>query len=113
MAVVHRPWGTYETILEEERFLVKRITVDPGQRLSLQLHHHRAEHWVVVQGVATVTNGDDTFELCRDHAAYIPVGGRHRVANNTDEVVVMIEVQVGDQLEEDDIVRLEDVYGRA
>ncbi len=110
--IVERPWGTYQTIHEEAHFLVKKIIVKPGQKLSLQLHHHRSEHWTVVKGVMTVTNGDKVFELKRDQSTYIPVGGKHRMENNTDEIAELVEVQIGDYLAEEDIVRLEDSYGR-
>ncbi len=111
--IVTRPWGTYQTIHQEKHFLVKKITVNPGQKLSLQLHHHRAEHWTVVKGVVTVTRGDETFDLKRDQSIYIPLEAKHRMANKTDEVVEIVEVQVGDDLREEDIVRLQDDYGRA
>jgi mannose-6-phosphate isomerase-like protein (cupin superfamily) len=110
--IVHRPWGTYQTILEEKNYLVKRIVVNPGQKLSLQYHHHRSEHWTVVQGTLTVVNGEKTFDLNRDQSTYIPITGKHRMINNTQEIAVVIEVQIGDTLAEEDIVRLEDTYGR-
>lgn len=109
---VYRPWGWYETTDEGPGFKVKRIAVTPGQTLSLQKHQHRAEHWVVVSGIATVTNGDDTRQLEANESTYIPAGTRHRLANEADTELHIIEVQTGPVLEEDDIIRLDDVYGR-
>ncbi len=110
---VHRPWGWYQTIGNGARDLVKRISVKPGAKLSLQKHHHRAEHWVVVKGIATVIRDDQTLTICEDQSTYIPVQMVHSLANNTDQPLEIIEVQTGDTLSEDDIVRLEDKYGRA
>ncbi|MFO0995354.1 MAG: mannose-1-phosphate guanylyltransferase/mannose-6-phosphate isomerase [Alphaproteobacteria bacterium] len=110
---VHRPWGTYKTVDAGDRFQVKRITVKPHASLSLQRHRHRAEHWVVVSGVAEVTRGDETLRLEANQSTYIPVGTVHRLANPLDEPLHLIEVQSGAQLSEDDIERLEDRYGRA
>lgn len=109
---VHRPWGTYTVLETGPRFKIKRIEVKPGGRLSLQMHHHRSEHWVVVAGRATVVNGDQTFVLEPDQSTYIPAGRRHRLENAGEAPLVLIEVQTGGYLEEDDIVRLDDVYGR-
>ncbi len=109
---VHRPWGTYETIDNGHRYKVKRITVKPGATLSLQLHHHRAEHWIVVSGTAEVTNGEKTFLLSENESTYIPIGVMHRLANPGKFDLELIEVQSGSYLEENDIVRLEDTYGR-
>jgi mannose-1-phosphate guanylyltransferase/mannose-6-phosphate isomerase len=109
---VYRPWGSYEGLAQADGFQVKRIVVKPGAALSLQLHHKRAEHWVVVQGTATVTCGDDVFELMQNESTYIPIGTRHRLENRTAVDVVLIEIQCGSYLGEDDIVRFEDVYGR-
>lgn len=106
------PWGHFDSIDTGERFQVKHIVVDPGAMLSLQLHHHRAEHWVVVHGVAEVTCGDRVFPLGEDESTYIPIGTPHRLANPGSEPLDIIEVQSGDYLGEDDIVRLEDNYGR-
>ena len=111
-AIVHRPWGTYAKLKKEDGYQVKRITVAPGQKLSLQYHHKRAEHWVVAQGKAIVQIGDEEFETCPGEYRYIPMGEKHRLTNVGNDELVLIEVQVGDYLEEDDIVRLEDVYGR-
>ena len=110
---VFRPWGSYESLVSAEGFQVKRIIVNPGQRLSLQMHHHRAEHWVVVRGVAEVVNGEETFLLREDQSTYIPIGAKHRLSNLGDVPLELIEVQSGSYLGEDDIVRFEDVYGRS
>ena len=110
---VHRPWGYYEGIDVGERFLVKRITVKPGQKLSLQMHHHRAEHWVVVSGTARVTCGDKVSLLTENESTYIPIGMNHRLENPGKVPLHIIEVQSGSYLEEDDIVRFEDIYQRA
>ena len=109
----YRPWGHAETLKRGTGFLVKRITVSPGESLSLQLHRHRAEHWVVVRGQAEVTRGDEQFTLRPDESTYIPVGTRHRLGNPGPEPLVVIEVQVGETLSEDDIERFDDRYGRA
>jgi mannose-1-phosphate guanylyltransferase/mannose-6-phosphate isomerase len=109
---VFRPWGSYQTIDDGERFLVKRIIVEPGQSLSLQYHRHRAEHWVVVSGSAKVTRGDEVFVLEKDQSTYIPVGMKHRLENAGPEQLHLIEIQTGGTLSEDDIVRLEDRYRR-
>ncbi len=111
-ATVHRPWGTYATLKHEDGYQVKRITVAPNQKLSLQYHHKRAEHWVVTQGRALVQIGDEEFETGPGEYQYIPLGEKHRLTNVGDTELVLIEVQVGDYLGEDDIVRLDDVYGR-
>ena len=110
---VYRPWGCYESLITSERFQVKRIVVNPGQRLSLQMHHHRAEHWIVVKGTAEVTCEDKVFMLAEDESTYIPLGHKHRLANPGHIPLEIIEVQSGAYLGEDDIVRFEDVYGRS
>lgn len=110
---VYRPWGKYDSVDHGERYQVKRITVNPGAKLSVQMHHHRAEHWVVVSGVAQVTNGDETFLLGEDESTYIPVGVVHALENPGKVPLEIIEIQSGSYLGEDDIVRLEDRYGRA
>jgi mannose-1-phosphate guanylyltransferase / mannose-6-phosphate isomerase len=110
---IYRPWGWYETHFEGPGFLVKRISVNPGAALSLQRHAHRAEHWVVVSGVATVTKGSVELQLNVNQSIYIPVGEIHRLQNSTEEPVLIIEVQTGDYLSEDDIERLQDTYGRS
>jgi mannose-1-phosphate guanylyltransferase/mannose-6-phosphate isomerase len=109
---VWRPWGSYESLVIGEQFQVKRLTVQAGQVLSLQLHHHRAEHWVVVSGVAEVIRGEEHFTLGPDESTYIPIGVKHRLANRGTGPLEVIEVQSGSYLGEDDIVRFEDVYGR-
>jgi mannose-1-phosphate guanylyltransferase len=111
-ATVHQPWGTYTTLKQEDGYQVKRITVEPRQKLSLQYHCKRAEHWVVMQGQAIVQVGDEEFETGPGEYRYIPLGEKHRLTNIGGTELVLIEVQVGDYLGEDDIVRLEDVYGR-
>ena len=110
---VYRPWGHYEQVDSGEGFQVKRLTIRPGGQLSLQMHRHRAEHWVVVRGTAKVTRGEETFMLSENQSTYIPQGTRHRLENPTEEILDLIEVQSGDYLGEDDIVRFEDIYGRA
>ena len=109
---VHRPWGWYENVDQGPRFQVKRIMVKPGARLSLQMHHHRAEHWVVVTGTAEVTNGEKVAILTENQSTYIPLGQTHRLANPGKVALEIIEVQSGTYLGEDDIVRFEDSYGR-
>lgn len=109
---VFRPWGWYDSLEKGPGFQVKRIGVKPGASLSLQMHHHRAEHWVVVSGVGRVTNGDRVFDLRANESTYIPIGTRHRLENLTDAPLEIIEVQTGDYLGEDDIVRFEDRYDR-
>ena len=109
---VFRPWGSYDSIDSEDGFQVKRLIVKPGAVLSLQKHARRAEHWVVVKGTARITRDDEVFDLGVNESTYIPIGAVHRIANPGDEPVHIIEVQCGDYLGEDDIVRLEDNYGR-
>jgi mannose-1-phosphate guanylyltransferase/mannose-6-phosphate isomerase len=110
---VARPWGWYDSVDEGERFKVKRIRVKPGASLSLQMHHHRAEHWIVVKGEAEITNGDQVIHLKENQSTYIPQGQTHRLANRGTEALEIIEVQSGSYLGEDDIVRFEDTYGRS
>ena len=109
---VFRPWGSYDGVDAGERFQVKRIVVKPGGTLSLQMHHHRAEHWIVVSGTARVTKGDEVFLLSENQSTFIPLGTTHRLENPGRVALEMIEVQSGSYLGEDDIVRFEDVYGR-
>jgi mannose-1-phosphate guanylyltransferase/mannose-6-phosphate isomerase len=109
---VYRPWGSYDSIDLGERFQVKRITVNPGAQLSLQMHHHRAEHWIVVSGTGRVTRGEETLLLGENQSTYIPLGVKHRLENPGRVPLELIEVQSGSYLGEDDIVRFEDVYGR-
>ena len=110
---VHRPWGWYDSIDEGGRFKVKRIQVKPKASLSLQKHHHRAEHWIVVTGTAEITKGDKVLTLTENQSTYIPLGEVHRLANPGTIPLEIIEVQSGSYLGEDDIVRFEDTYGRA
>jgi mannose-1-phosphate guanylyltransferase/mannose-6-phosphate isomerase len=111
--IVHRPWGSYDSLEARDRFQVKRIVVKPGASLSLQKHHHRAEHWIVVSGTAEVTCDDRVFLLGENQSTYIPLGSVHRLRNPGKVPVELIEVQSGSYLGEDDIVRFDDVYGRA
>jgi mannose-1-phosphate guanylyltransferase/mannose-6-phosphate isomerase len=110
---VYRPWGAYDSIDNGDRFQVKRITVKPGGTLSLQMHHHRAEHWIVVSGTAEVTCGEKVILLTENQSTYIPLGVTHRLRNPGRLPLELIEVQSGSYLGEDDIVRFEDNYGRA
>jgi mannose-1-phosphate guanylyltransferase/mannose-6-phosphate isomerase len=109
---VFRPWGSYDSIDAGHRFQVKRLMVKPGASMSLQLHHHRAEHWIVVSGTARITRGDEVFLLEENQSTYIPIGVKHRIENPGKITLHMIEVQSGSYLGEDDIVRFEDRYGR-
>ena len=104
--------GHYDSIDNGENFQVKRLSIKPGMKLSLQLHHKRAEHWVVVTGTATITRGDEKFQLKENESTYIPVGMKHRLENATDSALEIIEVQSGSYLGEDDIVRFDDDFGR-
>jgi mannose-1-phosphate guanylyltransferase/mannose-6-phosphate isomerase len=110
--IVHRPWGSYEGVAHGPRYQVKRILVKPGASLSLQKHHHRAEHWVVVKGTALIVRGDDSLLLSENQSTYIPLGVVHRLENPGKIDLEIVEVQSGSYLGEDDIVRLEDSYGR-
>jgi mannose-1-phosphate guanylyltransferase/mannose-6-phosphate isomerase len=109
---VFRPWGSYDSIASGARFQVKQLNVKPGAEMSLQMHHHRAEHWIVVSGTARITRGDEVFLLEENESTYIPIGTRHRIENPGRIPLHMIEVQSGSYLGEDDIVRFEDKYGR-
>ncbi|HEX7375099.1 MAG TPA: mannose-1-phosphate guanylyltransferase/mannose-6-phosphate isomerase [Steroidobacteraceae bacterium] len=109
---VFRPWGSYDSVDNGERFQVKRLVVKPGASMSLQLHHHRAEHWIVVSGTARITRGDEVFLLGENESTYIPMGTKHRIENPGKVELHIIEVQSGSYLGEDDIVRFEDIYGR-
>jgi mannose-1-phosphate guanylyltransferase/mannose-6-phosphate isomerase len=110
---VLRPWGWYDSVVEGERFKVKRIQVKPGASLSLQMHQHRAEHWVVVRGTAKISNGSNVFTLTENQSTYIPPGQKHRLSNAGNIPLEIIEVQSGEYLGEDDILRFEDFYGRS
>ena len=109
---VVRPWGTYDSIDRGKRYQVKRIMVKPGAKLSVQMHHHRAEHWIIVKGTAKITNGGKTYLLTENQSTYIPVGEVHALENPGRVPLELIEVQSGSYLGEDDIVRFEDLYGR-
>ena len=109
----NRPWGSFTVLDEGDGFKVKRISVNPGHKLSLQYHHQRSEHWTVVHGVATVNVGEDVKTVKVNESVYIPLKEKHALANEGEELMQLIEVQIGDYLGEDDIVRLEDRYGRA
>jgi mannose-1-phosphate guanylyltransferase/mannose-6-phosphate isomerase len=109
---VFRPWGSYDSIENGERFQVKRLKVKPGATLSLQMHHHRAEHWIVVSGTARITRGEEVFLLEENQSTYIPIGVKHRIENPGMIPLHIIEVQSGSYLGEDDIVRFDDRYGR-
>ena len=109
---VHRPWGTYTVLEEGINFKIKRIVVNPGAKLSMQMHNHRSEHWVVVSGVATITNNEIEFTLQENQSTYIPKTQKHRLENRSEKPLVIIEVQCGDYVGEDDIVRFDDQYGR-
>ncbi len=109
---MYRPWGYYQDVDAAERYRVKQIVVKPGSKLSLQKHFHRSEHWVVVKGTAEVTVGDDVRSVHENESVYIPIGSLHRLANPGKIPLELIEVQVGSYLGEDDIVRLDDAYGR-
>jgi mannose-1-phosphate guanylyltransferase len=110
---VHRPWGTYTVLEEGPGFKIKRIEVKPGASLSLQMHHHRSEHWIVVSGTAKVVNGEREMSIQTNESTFIPARNKHRLGNPTAAELVIIEVQSGDYLGEDDIVRFDDEYGRA
>jgi mannose-1-phosphate guanylyltransferase/mannose-6-phosphate isomerase len=109
---VHRPWGWYDSIDAGDRFKVKRIRVNPQGSLSLQKHYHRAEHWIVVKGIAEIVNDKSVITLCENQSTYIPRGAIHRLSNPGNEPLEIIEVQSGNYLGEDDIVRFSDYYGR-
>jgi len=110
--VTERPWGNYEVLIDADNHKVKKITVNPGASLSLQSHQHRSEHWVVVKGTAQVVNGENLLVLHENESTYIPAKAKHRLSNVEKEILEIIEVQTGDYLQEDDIVRYEDIYGR-
>ena len=109
---IYRPWGSYESIVGDSRWKVKLITVNPGEKLSLQMHNHRSEHWVVVNGTANIEINSEKITLYENQSAYIPLGSKHRLSNPGKIPLNLIEVQSGSYLGEDDIVRFEDSYGR-
>jgi len=110
---IEAPWGGHDTIVDHEEYKLKQLFVTPGAKLSLQYHHHRSEHWVIASGVASVQLGDNITDLKAGEYIHIPVGEKHRISNNTDKDLIIVEVQYGEILEESDIVRLEDSFGRA
>ena len=110
--VYERPWGTYRTIEHKDNYQLKKITVNPNQRLSLQYHYKRDEHWTVIKGKGVVQLDDKEYELGLNETIFIPKKAKHRMTNRSDEIVEFIEIQIGDYLGEDDIVRVEDDYGR-
>ena len=112
LEIGHRPWGRYEVLIEQPGYKVKRIIVLPNEKLSLQLHNQRVEHWIVVSGEATITVDNKVSILLVDQSTYIPKGAKHRLENNTNKELVIIEVQLGDYLGEDDIKRFDDIYSR-
>ena len=109
----YRPWGSYDSVHEGDGFKIKHIRVQPGQGLSLQVHRHRAEHWIVVRGVARVTRDGETYLVHENQSTFIPKGARHRLENPVKTPLELVEVQTGSYLGEDDILRFEDSYGRA
>jgi mannose-6-phosphate isomerase-like protein (cupin superfamily) len=111
-SIVLKPWGSYQVVEESEKFTIKKIIVKPNGRLSLQSHEHRSEHWVVVQGQAEVTIGSALKNLKVNESVFIPLGAKHRLANNKNEDLVVIEVWYGAKLDENDIIRYEDIYNR-
>lgn len=110
--IYNRPWGTYQTINMQDMHQVKILKVEPGKRLSLQYHNHRSEHWIVVNGKGEAWVGDDIFPISENKHVFIPLGVKHRIVNNSSEVLTLIEVQYGSYLGEDDIVRLQDDFNR-
>ena len=110
---IFRPWGNYISVVEDNTWKVKKITVNPNQSLSLQMHEHRAEHWIVVSGIARIEIDQKIKTLEANQSAYIPPKSKHRLSNDSDSLLVLIEVQSGNYLGEDDIFRYEDIYGRA
>jgi mannose-6-phosphate isomerase-like protein (cupin superfamily) len=110
--LVEKPWGTYEVLLDSGNYIIKRIVVRPNGSLSLQSHEHRSEHWIIVEGEGVVHRDREEFKLRRNESVHIPAGIKHRISNLTSSDVILIEVQIGDLLSENDIVRYEDIYGR-
>ena len=110
--IINKPWGYFQVLNSQEGFLVKKIFVNPLSKLSLQSHKHRSEHWVVVQGIAEVTIDENSYKLSTNESIYVPLGSKHRLENNSEKDLIIVEVQIGDHLKEDDIVRYDDIYGR-
>ena len=111
-SIVNKPWGSYQIIDQGENFVVKNIVIKPHCKLSLQSHKFRSEHWIVVRGSATVTIDENKYILNLNESIYIPIGSKHRLENNSENELIIIEVQIGDKLDEDDIIRYDDIYGR-
>ena len=111
-SIVLKPWGSYQVIVEGEKYIIKKIIVKPGGKLSLQSHQHRSEHWIVVQGEAEVTIEDDIKIFNSNEYIFIPLQAKHRLANNSSENLILIEIWYGDSLDEKDIIRYEDIYNR-
>ena len=110
--IINKPWGCYQVLNSQEGFLVKKIIVKPLSKLSLQSHKHRSEHWIIVQGTAEVIIDENSYTLSVNESIYVPLGSKHRLENNTEKDLIIVEVQIGDLLKEDDIVRYDDIYGR-
>ena len=109
---IYRPWGAYTSLIDSQNWLVKKIEVNPGSKLSLQMHNHRAEHWVVVSGIARIEINEKEFTLKENQSTFIPLGAKHRLFNPGDQMLIIIEIQSGDYIGEDDIIRFKDDYGR-
>ncbi|MBI29436.1 MAG: Mannose-1-phosphate guanylyltransferase 1 [Alphaproteobacteria bacterium MarineAlpha5_Bin11] len=109
---INKPWGWYENLNIQEGYLVKKIFVKPNSKLSLQSHKFRSEHWVVVQGSARIVIDENSYDLGINESIYVPLGSKHRIENTSDKDLILIEVQIGDKLDEEDIYRYEDIYGR-
>ena len=112
MKVIEKPWGKYQNVFENKNFIVKILTIYPKAKISLQYHYKRSEHWLVTQGIANVTKGDKTFMLKENESTYIGVEEIHRIENKEDNDLIIVEVQFGSEINENDIVRLDDIYGR-
>lgn len=109
---VHKPWGYYNTLINHNDFLVKKIVIFSKQSISLQLHNHRSEHWIVLEGAASIQIGDDNIKLLKSESTFVPIKKKHKILNNTDEPLIILETQLGETLSENDIVRFEDQYNR-
>ena len=109
---VHKPWGYYNTLINHNDFLVKKIVIFPKQSISLQLHNHRSEHWIVLEGAASIQIGDDSIKLLKSESTFVPIKKKHKILNDTDEPLIILETQLGETLSENDIVRFEDQYNR-
>ena len=111
-SIIQKPWGTYQILEKQKNYLIKIIIVQPGEKLSLQSHEHRSEHWTIVEGVANITINDSKKILNSNESIFIPVKAKHRIENNQNNVLKIIEIQYGSNLSEDDIIRYEDIYNR-